>query len=878
MATTQVEGTQVEGTKVEGTPAEGAVRVEGVVNGAGKTMSFETGRLAPLADGAVVVQIGDTTLLSTVVTSKPREGIDFFPLTVDVEERMYAAGKIPGSFFRREGRPGEQAVLTCRLTDRPLRPSFPEGFRNEVQVIATILGADLENPHDIASINGASAALMVSGIPFNGPIGAVRLAHHEGEWVAHPTYQEGDESTFELVVAGRRTDSGDVAIMMVEAGGTEATWDLYEQGAPKITEELIAAGLEESKRWIEASIDLQLELRAGLEKAKGPIEPIRYEVRTDYGDDVFAAVKEAVESDIAEAMAIHEKAPREERVRELEDAVVERLAGSEEAPGPFAERAGEVRKAFRSLQKEVVRRRIANDGVRIDGRSTTDLRPLAAAVGIIPTAHGSGLFQRGETQVLTVTTLGMPRMEQMLDTIGVDERKRYMHHYNFPPFSTGETGRVGSPKRREIGHGALAERALVPVVPDAAEWPYTLRVVSDVLSSNGSTSMASVCGSTLSLMDAGVPVKAPVAGIAMGLVHAEGKYTTLTDILGAEDAFGDMDFKVAGTSEFVTALQLDTKIDGLPADVLAQALQQAKEARLKILEVMTQAIPEPRSDVRPTAPKIVSFDIPIDKIGEVIGPKGKVINTITLETGADVSVTDDGVSGTVTIGSKEGAQVEEAKRRIELILDPPAAELGGEYTGRVVNITKFGAFVNVLPGRDGLLHISKLGGGRRIDRVEDVLSLGDELEVRVDDIDNAGKLSLSLIGDEDDTESGDTGPTRASEESPRGERSDRRERRELAGERAPAERVSRSAASERDREASERDRGAGDRDRASFEEFWDDEARGQFGDLGPADAGARGRGSQGGGRSSPGSSRGGARQGARPGGGGRRRGRGGAGR
>jgi len=841
-----------------------AIRVEGAVNGAGKTMSFETGRLAALADGAVVVQLGETTLLSTVVTSKPREGIDFFPLTVDVEERMYAAGKIPGSFFRREGRPGEQAVLTCRLTDRPLRPSFPEGFRNEVQVIATILGADLENPHDIASINGASAALMVSGIPFNGPIGAVRLAHHQGEWVAHPTYQEGDESTFELVVAGRRTDAGEVAIMMVEAGGTEATWDLYEQGAPKITEDVIVGGLEESKRWIEASIDLQAELRARVEKERGPIEAIPYEVRTDYADDVYAAVKEAAENDVAEAMGIHEKAARDERLNELRDGLIEKLCGSEDT-GPFAARAGEVRKAFQSLQKEVVRRRIVNDGVRIDGRGTSDLRPLSAEVGVIPTAHGSGLFQRGETQVLTVTTLGMSRMEQMLDTIGIDDRKRYMHHYNFPPFSTGETGRVGSPKRREIGHGALAERALVPVVPDAVEWPYTLRVVSDVLSSNGSTSMASVCGSSLSLMDAGVPLKASVAGIAMGLVYAEGKYTTLTDILGAEDAFGDMDIKVAGSADFVTALQLDTKIDGLPADVLAQALEQAKEARLKVLEVMNGAIAEPRDDVRPTAPKIISFEIPMDKIGEVIGPKGKVINTITQETGADVSVSDDGVVGTVSIGSKEGAQVEEAKRRIELILDPPTADLGAEYTGKVVNITKFGAFVNILPGRDGLLHISKLGGGRRIDRVEDVLSLGDELEVRVDDIDQQGKLSLSLASDEPVGDEDDDRPPRRRGDEDRPPRGDRSERREPASERAPAERVSRSAASERDTEAAPS---------ASFEKYWDDQVKDEFGDLGPAEAsaprggGSRGsRGGRGGGGGRPRSRRGG---GGRGGGGGGR--------
>jgi polyribonucleotide nucleotidyltransferase len=802
----------------------------------GKTLSFETGRLAPLADGAVVVQLGETTLLSTVVTSKPREGIDFFPLTVDVEERMYAAGKIPGSFFRREGRPGEQAVLTCRLTDRPLRPSFPDGFRNEVQIIATILGADQENPYDVASINGASAALMVSGIPFNGPIGAVRIAHRDGEWVAHPTFQEGDASTFEMVVAGRRLADGDVAIMMVEAGGTEATWSLYEDGAPKVTEDVIADGLAWSKRWIEASIDLQRELVAKVQEQSGPIEEIPYEPRADYDDDVFDAVADSVRAEAAEAMAIGDKTERNTRLDELESALVAELAGADDAP--FADRVGPVRTAFRALQKQVVRRRIVEDGVRIDGRSPTDLRPLAADVALIPTAHGTGLFQRGETQVLTVTTLGMPRMEQMLDTIGVDDRKRYMHHYNFPPFSTGETGRVGSPKRREIGHGALAERALVPVVPDAEEWPYTLRVVSDVLSSNGSTSMASVCGSTLSLMDAGVPIKEPVAGIAMGLVYAEGKYTTLTDILGAEDAFGDMDFKVAGTRDFVTALQLDTKIDGLPADVLAQALRQAREARLTVLDVMAGAIAEPRPDVKGTAPKIISFQIPLDKIGEVIGPKGKVINTITQETGADVSVTDDGMVGTVTVGSKDSSAVEEARRRIELILEPPTADLGAEYTGKVVNITKFGAFVNVLPGKDGLLHISKLGRGKRIDRVEDVLNLGDEVTVRVDDIDNAGKLSLSLVGDDDEE---------GEEPAPRRDVDDRPPRARPAPSRPDRDR-------DRDRDG-ERGDGGPQADVASFEERWEAEARAEFGDLGPGEVARTG-----GGRGGPGGGGGGPRR------------------
>ncbi len=446
--------------------------------------------------------------------------------------------------------------------------------------------------------------------------------------------------------------------MMVEAGGTEASWELYEEGAPKVTEETIAQGLEESKRWIKASIDLQTQLREQYEKTRGPIDPIDYLPAVDYSDEIYDAVQQYAEADTTAAMAIGDKSERNTRLAEVEALTLAHLVGTVDAPSRYPESSTAVKRAFRSLQKAVTRRRIVTDGVRIDGRGPADIRPLSAEVGIVPTAHGTGLFKRGETQVLSVTTLGMPRMEQMLDTITVDEKKRYMHHYNFPPFSTGETGRVGSPKRREIGHGALAERALLPVVPDAHEWPYTLRVVSDVLASNGSTSMASVCGSTLSLMDAGVPIKAPVAGIAMGLVYAEGKYTTLTDILGAEDAFGDMDFKVAGTAEFVTALQLDTKIEGIPADVLAQALRQAKDARLKILDVMHGAIASPRAEVRDSAPKIVSFEIPIDKIGEVIGPKGKVINTIQQETGADIAVTDDDGVGIVSIGSKDGAAVE----------------------------------------------------------------------------------------------------------------------------------------------------------------------------------------------------------------------------
>ncbi|MGH9300495.1 MAG: polyribonucleotide nucleotidyltransferase [Acidimicrobiales bacterium] len=720
-----------------------AISVSGPISGTDRSLSFESGKLAGQADGAVVGQIGQTVVLVTATAAKTvREGVDFFPLTVDIEERMYAAGKIPGSFFRREGRATDQAILTCRLIDRPLRPSFPEGFRNEVHVVGTIFGADQENPHDVLAINAASAALMISGIPFEGPIGAVRVAYTtEGQWIPHATYQEGDASTFELVVAGRALGTeadADIAIMMVEAGGTEDACRYYDEGAPKVTEEVIAQGLEAAKTWIRESIELQRELV----KLVPTKDPVPFETQVDYGNDVWDGVVSAGTDSIAKANAITAKAERNAALAEAGAAI----GASMEADPQYAGRGKEIKAAVRSLTKKIVRKRIVEEGIRIDGRGPADIRPLTAEVGVITTSHGSGLFQRGETQVLNVTTLGMPRMNQLLDTIGIDDSKRYMHHYNFPPFSTGETGFMRGPKRREIGHGLLAERALLPVIPPAHEFPYTLRLVSEVLSSNGSTSMASVCGSSLSLMDAGVPIKAPVAGIAMGLVFAEGKYTTLTDILGAEDAFGDMDFKVAGTSEFVTALQLDTKIAGLPAEVLAQALGQAYQARMTILEVMAGAIGAPRPEVRDTAPKIVSLEIPIDKIGEVIGPKGKVINAIQQETGADVNVDDDGMVGTVTIGAKDGAAVAEARRRIESILDPPKADVGQVYAGKVVNITKFGAFVNILPGRDGLVHISKLGQGKRVDRVEDVLSLGQDIEVRVDDIDPQGKVSLSLAG------------------------------------------------------------------------------------------------------------------------------------
>ena len=719
-----------------------AITVSGAIGAEDKIMKLETGVLASLANGAVVVSVGKTTVLVTATANKSaKPGTDFFPLTVDFEERSYAAGKIPGSFFRREGRASESAILACRLTDRPLRPLFPDGFRNDVHIVATILGADQENPYDVPAINAASAALCISDIPFQGPLGCVRIAFdQDGEWISHPTYEEGELSTFEMVVAGRLLENGDVAVMMVEAGGTENAWSYYETGAPKVDEKVLAAGLEFAKEPIKQAIALQEKL---IESA-GEISKMEVTLAVDYSEEIMEAVKEVGSGLLAESQTIADKTQRAEAESQATSSVLEEvLKRFDEEDNAETQ----IKAAIRSLTKELVRKRIVEEGLRIDGRTPVDLRKLSSDVGILPTAHGSGLFQRGETQVLNITTLGTKRMDQMIDGIDPITRKRYMHHYNFPPFSTGEPGFMRGPKRREIGHGALAERALLPVIPSEEEWPYTLRLVSDVMSSNGSTSMASVCSSTLSLMDAGVPIKAPVAGIAMGLVFSEGKYITLTDILGAEDAFGDMDFKVAGTSDVITALQLDTKIEGIPADVLASALDQAKDARMEILSVMNAAIAEPRDDVRDVAPKIISFEIPMDKIGEVIGPKGKVINAIQQETGAEVIVDDDGVMGSVSIAGTDRDAVYEAQRQINLILDPPTADVGGVYDGKVVNITNFGAFVNILPGRDGLLHISKIGGGKRIKRVEDVLDLGQEIEVKVEDIDPNGKISLVLTGE-----------------------------------------------------------------------------------------------------------------------------------
>jgi polyribonucleotide nucleotidyltransferase len=827
-----------------------AIRVSSPITGTDKTLSFEAGHLAQLADGAVVARIGDTMLLATVAAARTvREGTDFFPLTVDIEERAYAAGKIPGAFFRREAKPSDQAVLTCRLIDRPLRPSFPKGFRNETQVVGTIFSADQENPYDVLAINAASAALMISGIPFDGPIGAVRMAYTtEGEWAPHPTYAEGDAATFELVVAGRAlTDSveSDVAIMMVEAGGTEGSFEKYADGAPKVSEEVLSAGLEASKLWIREAINLQRELVKEFVAARGPLRTFAYETQSDYQDDVLARVDAIGHDSITEANKLTTKSARNDALDAATASIIEQLSAE------FPDRKGEIKAAVKSVTKKIVRKRIVEEGVRIDGRGVTDLRPLAAEIDLFPMTHGSALFQRGETQVVNVTTLGMPRMRQQLDTVGPDLFRRYMHHYNFPPYSVGETGRVGMPKRREVGHGMLAERALIPVLPSEQDFAYTLRVVSDVMQSNGSTSMASVCGSSLSLMAAGVPIKAPVAGIAMGLVYDEGKYVTLTDILGAEDAFGDMDFKVAGTADAVTALQLDTKIDGLPADVLSKALHQAKEARMAILKVITDTIAEPRPQVAEVAPKIVSIEIPIDKIGEVIGPKGKVINTLQQETGADIAVDDDGVVGTVTIGAKDGRAVEEARRRIALILDPPTPEVGAVYPGRVVNLAKFGAFVSIMPGRDGLLHISKmapLNGGKRIGQVEDVLELGQAIEVKVDDIDPQGKVSLSLAGEYADVanDEGDSRPSRAPRDGADRDRGSR--------DRAPRDRAPRDHdRAPRDSDGAPRGSDGAGSARAlpssSFEAAFEAELADEIGDLGPG--GPSFTEGEGGGRRSP---------------------------
>jgi polyribonucleotide nucleotidyltransferase len=703
-------------------------------NGANGTreITFETGRLARQAAGSATAQMGDTFVLSATTASKqPKSHFDFFPLTVDVEERMYAAGRIPGSFFRREGRPSEDAILTCRLIDRPLRPSFVKGLRNEVQVVVTVMALDPDTLYDVVAINAASMSTQLAGLPFSGPIGGVRVAYVDGSWISFPTHSEIERATFDMVVAGRVLDGGDVAIMMVEAEATTDTVALVQNGSPAPTEDVVASGLEAAKPAIKALCAAQSELAAKAAKPTG-----EFPTFPEYADDVYAAVEGLVSGELAEALTIAGKQDREGRLDEIKAKAYAELGGQ------FEGREGEIGGALKAVTKKLVRQRVLRDKVRIDGRGLTDIRPLAAEVDVLPRVHGSALFERGETQILGVTTLNMLRMEQMIDTLSPNNRKRYMHNYNFPPYSVGETGRVGSPKRREIGHGALAERALVPVLPSREEFPYAIRQVSEALGSNGSTSMGSVCASTMALLNAGVPLKAPVAGIAMGLISDEvdGKtqYVTLTDILGAEDAYGDMDFKVAGTRDFVTALQLDTKLDGIPSEVLAAALQQAKAARLAILDVMHEAIDGP-DEMSPYAPRVVTVTIPVDKIGAVIGPKGQMINAIQDETGADITIEDD---GTIYVGATDGASAQAAVDRINAIANPQMPKIGERFLGTVVKTAAFGAFVSLVPGRDGLVHISKLGNGKRIGKVEDVVKVGDKLQVEITDIDARGKISL----------------------------------------------------------------------------------------------------------------------------------------
>jgi len=718
-----------------------------------RTIRFETGRLAQQAQGAVAAYLDEETMLlsATSVSKQPKDQFDFFPLTVDVEERSYAAGKIPGSFFRREGRPSTEAILVCRLIDRPLRPSFVDGLRNEVQIVITVLSIAPGEFYDALAINAASASTQISGLPFSGPIAGVRLALIDGQWVAFPTVDQLKLAVFDLVVAGRvvKTSKGeDVAIMMVEAEATEGSWDLIQGGAVKPNEKVVTEGLEASKPFITALVKAQEDLARQAAK-----EIQDYPVFLPYTDEVFAAVDAIAHDELGRIYQIADKIERQNADDALKATVKEAVAAKVEAGELPDEANAQVSAAYKSATKKVVRGRVLTEGIRIDGRDKTTIRPLDAEIHVIPRVHGSAIFQRGETQILGVTTLNMLKMEQQIDSLSPVKSKRYMHHYNFPPYSTGETGRVGTPKRREIGHGFLAERALVPVLPARDEFPYAIRQVSEALGSNGSTSMGSVCASTLSLLAAGVPLKAPVAGIAMGLVsdevNGETRYAALTDILGAEDALGDMDFKVAGTSEFITAIQLDTKLDGIPASVLAGALDQAKEARTQILQVINDAISGP-DEMAATAPRVISVQIPVDKIGELIGPKGKTINAIQDETGADISIEED---GTVYIGAVDGPSAEAARAQVNAIANPQNPEIGEQFLGTVVKLATFGAFVSLLPGKDGLLHISevrKLAGGKRVENVEDVLSVGQKVLVKITKIDDRGKLSLEpvLEGDE----------------------------------------------------------------------------------------------------------------------------------
>jgi polyribonucleotide nucleotidyltransferase len=721
-------------------------------NGTERVIRFETGRLAAQAQGAAAVYIdGETMLFSATTASKQaKDQFDFFPLTIDVEEKMYAAGRIPGSFFRREGRPTTDAILACRLIDRPLRPSFVDGLRNEVQVVVTVMAIEPDEMYDVVAINAASMSTQLAGLPFSGPIGGVRVALINGQWIAFPKYSELEHAVFDMVVAGRviveKDGTEDVAIMMVEAEATENSLDLIEAGAKAPDEDVVAAGLEAAKPYIAELVKAQARLAA---KAAKPLA--EYPTFPPYSDEVYDAVAALAEAELGRIYLIADKVERQNEDDTLKDSVKAKLAAT-----LTDEQQGQISAAYKSVTKKVVRTRVLTEKIRIDGRGPRNIRVIDAETAVIPRVHGSAIFQRGETQILGVTTLNMLKMEQQIDSLSPEKTKRYMHNYNFPPYSTGEVGRVGTPKRREIGHGALAERALVPVLPKREDFPYAIRQVSEALGSNGSTSMGSVCASTLSLLNAGVPLRAKVAGIAMGLISDEidgvMRYEPITDILGAEDALGDMDFKVAGTRDFITAIQLDTKLDGIPSSELGRALAQAKEARLSILDIMDQAIDGP-DELAPTAPRVIAIKIPIDKIGEVIGPKGKMINQIQDETGADISIDDD---GTVYIGATNGPSADAARAAIDAIANPLVPKIGERFLGTVVKLATFGAFVSLVPGKDGLLHISelrKISGGKRVENVEDVLEVGQKVQVEITKIDDRGKLSLSPVVEGEETTS-----------------------------------------------------------------------------------------------------------------------------
>ena len=759
-----------------------------------RVVRFETGRLAKQAAGSALAYLDDSTtvLSATTVGKNPKDQFDFFPLTVDVEERQYAAGRIPGSFFRREGRAGTEAILAARLIDRPLRPGFVKGLRNEVQVVETVLTIDPDDAYDVLAINAASMSTQIAGLPFTGPIGGTRLALIDDQWVAFPRWSELERSVFNIVVAGRivtkEDGSEDVAIMMVEAGGGKNEWELIQAGATAPTEDVVADGLEAAKPFIKALCEAQIKVA---EKASK--ETADFPLFLDYTDEEYAAVEEYAAEKVAQALLTEGKLARDEAV----DAVKEEMLGALAERFPESEKA--LKAAFRSLEKATIRNRTLREEIRMDGRTPRQIRSLSAEVEVLPRVHGSALFQRGETQILGVTTLAMLRMEQQIDNLSPINSKRYMHQYNFPPFSTGEVGRVGSPKRREIGHGDLAERALVPVLPSREDFPYAIRQVSETMGSNGSSSMGSVCASTLSLLQAGVPLRAPVAGIAMGLmtgeVDGQFKAVTLTDILGAEDGFGDMDFKVAGTRDFITALQLDTKLDGIASHVLRAALAEARGARLANRDLINQAIDGP-DEMSANAPRIITVKVPVDKIGEVIGPKGKMINQIQDETGADVTIEDD---GTVYIASSDGASAEAARTMVNQIANPQMPEVGERFVGTVVKTTSFGAFVSLTPGKDGLLHISqvrRLVGGKRIDSVDDVLQVGQQVEVEIAEIGDRGKLSLHAVID---GEAGELEAAEGEQNEQRRERRDRSERRE----RRPRTRTRRRRDDEREDGASE---------------------------------------------------------------------------